>query len=165
MPPARTSTTTTTPPRTRPTYLYPYNWDAIASLWPVDERDDYLRKREVINNMPLESIIALHNAYRKKKKDQGSGLARGRFSADGVMPTLDFTHGPQTDNGVDTLHLARWERLPLAPPEAWYHLVKQKHSPIMIIAISLEVSGSANQVPPQVIEMLHEQQSSLQCSM
>ena len=106
--------------------------------------------------MPLESIMALHNAYRKKKKDQGSNLANGKFSADGVMPVTNFRNEPQEDNGIDLLHKARWGRLPLAPPAAWYHQVKQKHSPVMIIAIPLEVSGSDNQVPPQVIELLHD---------
>ena len=147
------------PPAKKPRQaeLYPYNWDAIASLWQEKDRPKELT-RERINNMPLEAVMALHNAWLKKKKHEKGEQASGKFSRDGVMPLINYKNKviDHRDDGVTLLHEARFSRMPLAEPKSWYHRVPQVLSPTMIVAIPLSASGGHNQVPQQVIERLHD---------
>ena len=116
--------------------------------------------RERVNNMPLEAIMAMHNAWLKQQKHQSSQQAGGKFSRDGVMPVIDFRKKPEKDDGVNQLHGARFQRMPLSDPKNWYHKVPQVLEPVMINAIPLKISGSQNQVPPHVIEKLHDRTKS-----
>ena len=100
--------------------------------------------------------MAMHNAWLKQQKHQSSQQASGKFSRDGVMPVLDYKKEPEKDDGSRLLHSARFQRMPLAEPSEWYHRVPQVLEPVMINAIPLKVSGSNNQVSPQVIEKLHD---------
>ena len=119
----------------------PGTWEALAGLWPVEDRPEAYRNKAYINSLSLDTLLKVHECYEKKARELHTG---SRHQADQKPATIHFK--ATTDNCFDKLCDARFKlRMPLSPVEDWYHLMPPERTE-RFRGIDLKRVGSASQV-------------------
>lgn len=88
------------------------------------DRPDKLRRDKKINKLSLDEAIEICKLSAKRAKFDSTSM-----DSDDAPEKRTFKKF--TDNGVDKLHPARFERQPLAPPSKWWSEVPVKRSSII----------------------------------
>ena len=127
----------------------------MEAEWDFKSRPAYLQDKVTVSHIPTTEIMQMHANHMKGLKIKNATKDKIGFSQDGVIPRTKYDKLTY-DNGVDELHPARWHRAPTADPKDWYVCVPQEHTPVVITAMPLGVSGSKDQVPPRTLELLHD---------
>ena len=81
----------------------PGTWEALAGLWPVEDRPEAYRNKAYINSLSLDTLLKVHECYEKKARELHTG---GRHQADQKPATIHFK--ATTDNCFDKLCDARY---------------------------------------------------------
>ena len=126
------------------------NWSLLARFWAVEDRPDFLQCPNTVNKLPLDNLMVFHKSYLESAG--ASGLKQVK-KGDPDPPVLVYKE--KKDDGLLSLHKARFERSPIKNPEEWYHMVPIKRSPI-IKKMPLEHTGSQFAVSDQCVESLHD---------
>ena len=113
--------------------------------------------------MSIKSLTALHDSYlNRQSADDRNG--QKEVIKDGSLPVTPYKE-PMVDNSCTDLHPARFQRAPLASPRTWYHKVPTERTPVIIGAIPLEVTGTANLIPETTIKTMHNRAKKLTLEM
>ena len=107
-------------------------------------------KKKKINSMTWEGVMKLVELRRKSALFNDS---QNHFSKD--QPPKPKIFPEQTDDGMKTLHDARFLRCPLAEPETWWKKVPTSR-PHLFKNIPLSFMGAQNKIADKTIGSLHD---------
>ena len=129
------------------------NWSLLASIWPVDERPENLRREEVVNAIDFTNLLAMAKYNKEVNYSTSSGASKTSFTKDTLPSTTLFKEG--RDDAVKKLHPARFLRLPLANPKKWWGKMPTVRSH-KYRNIPLKFTGCHGQVSEKTIEAAHD---------
>jgi hypothetical protein len=72
----------------------------MLPLWPLEERPDHVRRREVINGLTFDQMVTYKKLYDAQLKKEGKG--EEVFGKAGPIPVTMYECGP--DDCVEQLH-------------------------------------------------------------
>jgi hypothetical protein len=75
----------------------------MLEIWPVDERPDNMRKREVVNALTFDQMVTYKKMYDQRMKREGKGELV--FGHDMPIPVTVYEGGP--DDCAEQLHAVR----------------------------------------------------------
>ena len=142
----------------------PTNAMLMDNIWPKHLRPaGPLQDDNMVNQMSIKNLTALHDSYMSRKAaEEKSG--NKEIIKDGNLPVTPYKD-PMDDNSCTMLHPARFQRAPLASPRTWYHMMPTERTPVIIGAIPLEVTGTANLIPEATIKTMHNRAKKLTLEM
>ena len=111
-------------------------WNVINHLWDFDERPEDLQCKEKVALLSLEDIKRLkeiHNLEQGKPAEKKNAPVRNKKPKEVSFPE-------DKDNCFDTLHPARWLRLPLEEHKQYWPKVPVKRNEIYL-SMDLEFTG------------------------
>ena len=127
----------------------PGTWEALAGLWPIEDRAEVYKNKAYVNSLSLDTLLKVQECYEKKARELHTG---GRHQADQKPATIAFKAA--SDNCFDKLHEARFKlRMPLSPPEDWWPLMPLERTE-RFRGIDLRRAGAADQVNRSTINKL-----------
>jgi hypothetical protein len=78
-------------------------WELMLELWPLEERPDNMRKREVVNALTFDQMVTYKKLFDQRMKREGKG--EQVFGHDVPIPVTVFEAGP--DDCAEQLHAVR----------------------------------------------------------
>ena len=135
------------------------NWSLLASIWPVSERPANLRRKEVVNAIDFNNLLAMAKFQKDTTSSATSSSGKASFTKDTLPGTTTFKEGK--DDGVRKFHPARFLRLPLSNPKKWWNKVPltREHK---YRNIPLKFTGCQGQVSEKTIENAHDRSNAHQ---
>ena len=133
-------------------------WEYIEDTWPVSLRPPKMRKKSYVNKLTMKEVESLFNMHCSREKSLRGQKMFQAVSVETSHPTVHYKKGK--DNCKTRLHRARFQRLPLTSPEAWFKKVPLKRSPV-IRQLPLEYTGGHEMVSEKIIEVLHDRSKAL----
>ena len=128
------------------------NWNLLLPFWPISSRPENLQNIATVNKMDLDKlkmVMAFRVASEKLEgKKDGAEICHN----DDVLPTVRYT--ACKDNGRDKLAEARFERMPVDPPEVWFGKVPKKRAAIFR-NLPLEATGTQHSISDECITLMH----------
>ena len=102
------------------------NWSLLKNVWPVEKRPIGLQNKLSVNSIDLNNLLSIAKLDRENLKALDGDLSSS-FNPDKKPKSTTFKK--QKDDGFKHLHLARFQRLPLAKMEKWWKLVPKVRTP------------------------------------
>jgi len=101
-------------------------FERLASIWRLDQRPEWMRKRSIVNSMPWKEIMDVRREHKEECRMNGMGDAL--FAADAALPTTSYKRA--SDNRAGKLHPASLLRLPIVEPEEYWRKLPTKREPV-----------------------------------
>jgi hypothetical protein len=124
--------------------------DIMEDSWPVENRPERLRRVKALLSLTVDGFLKLKKQI--EKEEERKNLGEEACAKDGLTRTVRYK--AKKDNGKKKLHLARWNRQPLVPPEEFYAKVPKKRETV-IRNFPMEHYGITSQVPDLVLGHMH----------
>ena len=124
--------------------------DIMEDSWPVENRPERLRRVKALLSLTVDGFLKLKKQI--EKEEERKNLGEEACAKDGLTRTVRYK--AKKDNGKKKLHLARWNRQPLVPPEEFYAKVPKKCETV-IRNFPMEHYGITSQVPDLVLGHMH----------
>jgi hypothetical protein len=124
--------------------------DIMEDSWPVENRPERLRRVKALLNFTVDGFIKVKKQI--EKEEERKNLGEEACAKDGMTRTVRYK--AKKDDGKKKLHLARWNRQPLVPPEDFYAKVPKKRETV-IRNFPMDHYGIASQVPDLVLGHMH----------
>jgi hypothetical protein len=128
-------------------------WALLNDIWPIETRPKKLQDKRYVNRQSWRTLHALQDRYEKEAERKGFGAAI--FGKDQKLKKSSFKK--KTDDGYTRLHPARWQRLPMAPPDKYWDAVPRAHEQ-RFRHLQLGHYGAESQINEKVILSLHDRQ-------
>jgi hypothetical protein len=102
-------------------------FDMYNDIYPLEDRPPALKKKSVVGRHSLNELMMYQTQIieREKKENLGEEV----FTRDTKTPKTRYKK--MKDDGKKRLHIARWNRLPLAPPESYYAKTPTKRKAVI----------------------------------
>ena len=134
------------------------NWSLLKNVWPVEKRPLGLQNKLSFNSIDLNNLLSIAKLDRENLKALDGDLSSS-FNPDKKPKSTTFKK--QKDDGFKHLHLARFQRLPLAKMEKWWKLVPKVRTH-QYKNLELKFSGCNNKLTQKTIQSLHNRTKVLQ---
>jgi len=134
------------------------NWSLLKNVWPVEKRPLGLQNKLAVNSIDLNNLLSIAKLDRENLKALDGDLSSS-FNPDKKPKSTTFKK--QKDDGFKHLHLARFQRLPLAKMEKWWKLVPRVRTH-QYKNLELKFSGCNNKLTQKTIQSLHDRTKVLQ---
>ena len=134
------------------------NWSLLKNVWPVEKRPIGLQNKLSVNSIDLNNLLSIAKLDRENLKALDGDLSSS-FNPDKKPKSTTFKK--QKDDGFKNLHLARFQRLPLAKMEKWWKLVPKVRTH-QYKNLELKFSGCNNKLTQKTIQSLHDRTKVLQ---
>ena len=136
------------------------NWEIMGKFWALEDRPAHLRRKKEVEKMSLGRLMKLKDLYEKEAEKKGIGSAI--FGLDEKTRSKKFK--AKKDNGVNKLHPARWERLPMAQPKKYWKKVPRKREEIFR-HLHLSHYGAEGLINESTLVRLHDRQVPVELNM
>jgi hypothetical protein len=122
----------------------------MDDMWAKELRPPQLQDREYLAGMSLNNFMKVQERFEIAQEKRN--LGEEASSKDATAKKTRYKAA--SDDGKKKLHLARWNRLPLVPPEKYFSQVPKKHDQI-IRHFPMEHLGIVGQIPDATIGHMH----------
>ena len=132
-------------------------WLYLENDWPLEDRPAILRDKDTVSRMSIqdiESTLKIH--LMKTKADKAKAAEKG--TKDTPPPLVSFPAGQ--DNARDTLHPARWQRLPVSKPKDWWPTAITVREPIYK-SLPWKFLGAQHCIAGKTVELAHDRTRAL----
>ena len=120
-------------------------------MWPKSARPEILQRKKNVNRMKFENLMSMYKAW-KETDSANRGSNMETFSKDQKPPKKKFKSA--VDDGRKRLHNARFLRMPLESPKAWWSKVPTIHAHVFK-NMSMEFTGRQNCVAEKTVANMH----------
>ena len=134
------------------------NWSLLKNVWPVEKRPIGLQNKHSFNSIDLNNLLSIARLDRENLKALDGDLSSS-FNPDKKPKATTFKK--QKDDGFKHLHLARFQRQPLAKMDKWWKLVPKVRTH-QYKNLPLKFSGCNNKLTQKTIQSLHDRTKVMQ---
>jgi len=136
-------------------------WQKLKEAWPKDKRPAELLDKDYVNSSwTFDELMSYKKEWVGQVEARGDGEAV--FGKDSKPRAVKYAK--KKDDGVTKLHEARWARLPLSEPEAYWKKVPKKREHVYR-HISLAHYGAEGLIPEAAIVKMHDRQVPIELKM
>jgi len=118
--------------------------------FPPEDRPETMRPWKAIKNYSIDKLLRVKKSL--QSTDERKNLGEEAAAKDAKAKKTEYKKA--TDDGINKLHPARWNRQPLAPPKEFYDQIPKKHDAI-VRNFPTEHLGITGQVPDTTIGHMH----------
>jgi hypothetical protein len=136
-------------------------WKILAKAWPFDQRPRSLQKKKNVYTQTLDAILKTKEQLDKIESKEN--LGEEAFSKDGKPEKVRYK--AQTDNGIDKLHPARGNRLPIDHPKHWFKKLVPKRRETVIRNFPMDHLGLTGKISEATLGKMHNRSVKLTLDM
>jgi hypothetical protein len=125
-------------------------FEMFNEIYPLEDRTPALQKKSVVGRYSLDVLMKYQARLDEKEKKEN--LGEEVFAKDARYPKTKYKK--MSDDGKKKLHTARWNRLPLVPPQKYYGKTPKKRNAV-IRNFPMEHYGITGQIPEATVGHLH----------
>jgi len=136
-------------------------WKILSRAWPIEQRPPALKKRKWVYTQTLDALLLTKSNMDKieEKKNLGEEV----FSKDGKPEKIRYKK--QSDNGINKLHPARGNRLPIDHPKNWFKKLVPKRREVIIRNFPMDHLGLTGKISDTTWGKMHNRSVKLTLDM